>query len=86
MATKGFPTHLPTDARTYARVLPITLGTTVLVDGPCRGFWVGTAGTLNFTDGHGNSISSFPAVAGLNPIVVATFSSGGTASGVYALY
>lgn len=80
----GFPTHLP-ELRPASAVISVTKGS-ALGRGTCRALWVGTAGTLNFTDADGNTVSSFPAQAGLNPVSAASVDSGGTASDIWALY
>ena len=50
-----------------------------------RSLWVGTAGTLNFTDANGNDVTNFPAKEGLIPIVVTKIRTGGTADDIWLL-
>ena len=50
-----------------------------------RSLWVGTAGTLNFVDSYGNTVSNFPAKEGLNPIIVTKILTGGTADNIWLL-
>lgn len=50
-----------------------------------RALWIGTAGTLNYTDWNGNDVSNFPAQAGLNPIAVTKIKTGGTADNIWLL-
>lgn len=67
-------------------VAAVTKGSAFSKGSPCRSLWIGTAGTLNFTDAAGNVITNFPALAGLLPIAVASVESSGTASDIWALY
>lgn len=57
-----------------------------LPDGPCRGIWSGTDGTVNLVTPEGDDLADFPIFAGLNPIAVARVKTGGTATNLYALY
>ncbi len=58
-----------------------------LPDGPPRGgLCVGTAGTLNFVDLHGNTCTDYPAQAGYNPIRPMRLKIGGTADNIWGLY
>jgi len=66
--------------------IKITKANTPLTNGPCRGFWVGTAGTLNAVDFQGNTLTNFPAKEGLNPISLRQISTGGTADDIWVLY
>ena len=56
-----------------------------LENGPCRGLWVGTAGTANLVDYAGQTATNFPLHAGLNPGCTAV-NSGGTADDIWAVY
>lgn len=51
-----------------------------------RALWVGTAGTANFKDETGATISDFPLLAGLNPIKITELSDSGTADDIWGLY
>lgn len=68
---------------------PVTLGSSVLANGECKAIWCETAGTANLTFADGRTATSFPLVAGVNPIratVINTPSAGTAATGVWALY
>jgi hypothetical protein len=47
--------------------------------------WVGTAGTLNFTDPTGYAVTNFPAQVGLLPVKVMSVQTSGTASDLWWL-
>ena len=58
-----------------------------LPNGTCRALLVGTAGNAKITDASGNASTSVPLQAGYNPIKVArVWSTGTTATGIFALY
>lgn len=80
-----YPTHLPLDSRPASAALKITKAS-ALPRGTCRALWVGTAGTLNFTDADGNVATSFPAKEGVLPVAVASIEASGTADDIWALY
>ena len=65
--------------------VPVTKGT-ALASGPCRGLWVGTAGTANLVDYDGITRSNVPLFQGLNPLGCTAVNSGGTAADIWALY
>ena len=67
------------------RVVPITKGV-ALTHGRCYSICVGTAGTLNFTDAAGNTITDYPAQEGYNPLAIESVQAGGTADDLWALY
>ena len=67
-------------------VASITKGSALPKGRDCRAIWVGTAGTLNFTDRAGNVITNFPALAGLLPVQVQSVQAGGTCSDIWAIY
>lgn len=71
-----------------ARALePITKAdATPLPDGDARGIWCGTAGTLNFVDGAGETRANFPLQVGPNMIIVQQVHTGGTAADLWAIY
>lgn len=54
--------------------------------GPCRAFWIGTAGTINFTDHSGTALTNFPAKAGLLPGGGRSVEASGTADDIWAVY
>jgi len=64
----------------------VTKAATALPDGTCLGLWIGTAGTLNAIDAMGNTLTNFPAKAGLMPIGIRTVLTSGTADDIWALY
>lgn len=51
-----------------------------------RALWIGTAGTINLVDLDGNTLTDFPAKAGLLPLAVNKVKTGGTADDIWALY
>lgn len=51
-----------------------------------RALWVGTAGTANLRDEHGNIRMDFPLLQGLNPIRISQLRSGGDADDIWGLY
>lgn len=57
-----------------------------LADGACRALLVGVAGTLNLMDAEGNIRANVPVQAGYNPLSVKQVRTGGTATGIFALY
>jgi len=59
---------------------------TDLPDGICQAFVAGTAGTLNFIDAYGNTVTNFPAQVGYNPIMLKRVLTGGTADNLWGLY
>lgn len=67
------------------RIQLVTKGT-AFTYGAARALCVGTAGTLNFTDGDGNAHTNYPAQAGYNPIIVNSIQAGGTATDIWALF
>ena len=58
---------------------------TNLPGGVTRALWVGTAGTANLVSEDGQTMASFPLIAGLNPIRVLQVETGGTADDIWAL-
>lgn len=66
-------------------VAKITKGT-AFTAGPCRRIWVGTAGTLNFTDFNGTAHESFPVQVGENNLLVSSVETGGAATNLWAMY
>jgi hypothetical protein len=64
----------------------VTKASTDLPRGICRGLLVGTAGTANLMDGHGNVQTSVPLQAGYNPLQALQVQTGGTADNIWALY
>lgn len=67
-------------------VVAVTPAASDLPDGPCRALWVGTAGTINGIDALGNTVTGFPALAGLVPVGFKRVATGGTASDIWAIY
>lgn len=67
-------------------VVSVTPASSDLPDGICRALWIGTAGTLNGIDALGNTVTAFPALAGLLPVAFSRVSTGGTASDIWAIY
>lgn len=51
-----------------------------------KAIWVGTPGTLNFTDPSGNTITGFPVFEGRNDITFQALNTGGTADDIWALF
>lgn len=70
---------------TSGDVVGLTKATGVDIRVP-RALWIGTAGTLNFVDTAGQTITNFPAQAGLNPIKIRQLTEGGTATDIWGLY
>lgn len=71
----------------FDMLVPVTKADdTPLPDGPCRGLWVGTAGTVNIKDGSGATRTGVPVFAGTNPIVCQAVRAGGTALDIWAGY
>lgn len=64
----------------------VTKGSALPKGKRCRALWIGTAGTLNFTDLAGNVITNFPAKEGLFPIGVDSVQASGTADDIWAIY
>ena len=64
----------------------VTPGASALPSGTCRALLVGGAGTANLTDAYGNDVDAVPLVVGYNPLSVSKVRTGGTATGIYALY
>lgn len=57
-----------------------------LPDGTCRALLVGSGGTANLVDAAGNDLSGVPLQTGYNPVRVARFKTGGTATDIWAIY
>jgi len=57
-----------------------------LPDGVCRAICVGGAGTLDFIDAGGSSVTGFPVIVGYNPIGVKRVLTSTTATSLFALY
>ena len=61
--------------------------TTLLTNGPCRGLWVGVAGSADMTQLDGTEVASVPLLAGYNPFVVKRIKATNlTASAIWAIY
>lgn len=73
------------ETRPAGAVRPITKGTAFTL-GEARSVWVGSAGTLNFTDVTGYVVTNFPAKEGVLPFKVASVQASGTADDLWALY
>lgn len=69
-----------------ARALEKVTKGTALVNGACRGLWVGTAGSLNLTDFEGTVHTAVPVFTGYNPIMAQSIEAGGTATDIWAMY
>lgn len=63
-----------------------TKANAAFANGPCRGLWVGTAGTANLLDGQGEIRADVPLKAGLFPCVVQQVRTGGTADDIWLIY
>jgi hypothetical protein len=74
---------LVTPAREYA---PVTKADADLPGGVCRGLLVGVAGTANLMQIDGTIRADVPLAVGYNPLVALQVRTGGTASGIWALY
>jgi hypothetical protein len=72
------------ETRPAGAVRPITKGS-AFERGEARAVWVGTAGTLNFTDPTGYAVTNFPAQVGLLPVKVMSVQTSGTASDLWWL-
>lgn len=70
---------------TSGDIVPLTKASGVEIRVP-RALWIGTAGTLNFVDTAGHTVTNFPAQAGLNPIKIRQLSDSGTATDIWGLY
>lgn len=69
------------------KFIPVTPSDTVdLAEGVCNGLLVASAGTANLDEPGGTARSNVPLQAGYNPIAVKRVRTGGTASGIWALY
>jgi hypothetical protein len=74
------------------KLVPITEGadaataTANLTTGLCRGIWVNTAGTADIVQEDGTVASGVQLLQGPNPIACIGIVTGGTASGLYAMY
>ena len=71
------------DTPSFDRWAAITLDTDI-VEFP-RAIWADAAGTANIVDADGNAVS-FTLIAGVNPLRPSRVNSGGTATGLKALY
>lgn len=70
-----------------SRYEPVTANdSTDLPGGICRGLLVTAAGTANLDQPDGTARTAVPLVAGFNPIAVKRVRTGGTATGLFALY
>lgn len=65
---------------------PVTKADSDLPGGICRALLVGTAGTANLQDIHGNTRANVPLQQGYNPLVCKQVRTGGTATDIWALY
>lgn len=77
----GDPSTAPADD-----VVPVTPGASALPDGPCRALLVGVAGTVNLTTLAGVQRDGVPLVEGWNPVGATHVRTGGTATGIWAVY
>lgn len=69
--------------------VPVTLGSSALVNGACRAINAEVAGRVKLTQPDGTVRDNFPLIAGYNPIgasVIDTPGSGTAATGVWAIY
>lgn len=64
---------------------PITPGT-AFTNGPCNGIAATVAGTINYVTYAGTTITGMPISVGFNPIAARAVNTGGTATGLFALY
>lgn len=74
------------DSAPAKALFAVTKANADLPNGPCRALLCGSAGTVNLLDYSGNLCSDYPLQAGYNPISVKQVRTGGTASGIWALY
>jgi hypothetical protein len=66
---------------------PVTKSDSVdLPDGPCRTLLVDADGTANLVEKDGTVRANYPLQKGYNPIVVKRVNTGGTATGIWAIY
>lgn len=72
--------------RPFDDVVAVTKADAALPDGPCRGLWVGTAGTVNIKTLAGNVRTGVPVFVGTNPIGCQEVRTGGTAGDIWAGY
>lgn len=57
-----------------------------LADGACKALLVSTSGTVNLMDIYGDTVNGVPVFAGYNPLQCKRVLTGGTATGIFALY
>lgn len=67
------------------RVVKLVKGAAI-PDGACRGLFVGTAGTGNFTTLSGAVCANFPLQAGRNEVCISALAVGGTADDIWAYW
>lgn len=67
------------------RLVQLTKADDTDIDIP-RGLWVGTAGSANLVDEHGNVLSDFPLKEGYNPVRIRQLETGGTADDIWGMY
>ena len=61
--------------------------TAMLTNGPCRGLWVGVAGSADMTQVDGTERASVPLLAGYNPFSVKRIKATNlTASSIWVIY
>ena len=66
-------------------------GVGALIAGPGmpKALWVGTAGAITGKDGYGNTLTSFPLLAGYNPFMISEITSipgSGGAANIWGMY
>lgn len=66
--------------------IPVTPGSGLLANGPCRAIIVTAAGTVNLTTLAGVDRDAVPCNVGVNPYCASKIRSGGTATGIFAGY
>lgn len=71
-------------AAKYAPVTPDDVNP--LPGGDCRCLLVGTGGTANLVQPDGTLRTNVPLQTGYNPLIVKQVKTGGTATGIWALY
>jgi hypothetical protein len=70
---------------TTGKVVPLTKADGVVITTP-RALYIGTPGTLNFVDEHGNLCENFPAQAGELRIRITQLREGGDATDIWGFY
>ena len=82
-----FSSHSSGLSTPASRIEPVTPDdNNDLPGGVCRALLVGTAGTANFIDASGGERTGVPLQQGFNPLGVRRIKTGGSATGIWALY